>query len=313
MKYVAIAVVLIVLLVGAFVVLRGRARTRIDEASPLIEVISQETQEISSLWTNIDSNRESLRMVDTTYDMSIMTQEVDYCQTARNTVTDLKNDLDSVVTHEDKVGESLQDMAGMELPEWYAEYIDIRNTMVDKDLERVDKANQMSDNLDTCYGFTEELLLGLIAQHNMETALQDGMDMYLEEDYSGAREQFEAALDHNSQVDSHVVAASDILSFDYLDRIDSNRVSAESVIQKFIQVCDLAEEGSYDDARDLYEEADGEYRSISRVYQSDIKPEIQNWWKANIESISKDIKGLTNEIEDLQDQADSLIEEHKSS
>ncbi len=313
MKYAAIAIVLIVILIGAFVVFRGRTRTQIDEASPLIEEISQETQEISSLWTNVDSNAQSLRMVDTTYDMSIMTQEVDYCQTAKSTVTDMKDDLDSIITHENKVAESLQDLSAMKLPDWTTEYIDIRGTMADKDLQRVDKAKQMSNNLDTYYGFAEELLLGLIAEYNMETALKDGMDLSQAQDYVGAREQFQSALDYNSEVKSHVVAASDIFSFDYLDKIESNRESAESVIQKFIQVCDLADEGSYDDARALYEEADAEYRSISRVYQSDIKPENQSWWKENIESLSNDIKGLTNEIEDLQAQANDLIEEHKPS
>ena len=313
MKYAAIAVILIfVLVVGGFLALRSRTRIQPDEISPVIAEISKETGEVGTLWRNVESKLEDLRAIDTTYDKIHMTQEADYCKTARSTIADIENDLDSITAHHDNVAESLQDLAAMEVPDWFPEYLDLKNAMLEKDRERVNKVKEMLGNLDTYYMFSEKLLLGMIAEYDMEEALKDAIDMAVEEDYVEAREQFEKAADRNSEVKTYVAEASSILTFNYLDRLETNREKADEVIQKYIEVCDLADKRYYDDAKELAEEAEEDYRSIQRVYLSDFKPENQEYWKENVDSIGDDIKELGRQIDDLEYQAASLLEKHKS-
>jgi len=314
MKYAAIAVVLIVVLVvGGFLALRSRTQTRtqVDEISPVIAEISKETGETSTLWKSVESKLEDLRAIDTSYDKTRMTQEADYCETARSTIADIKNDLDSITAHHDNVAKSLQDLAAMEVPDWFPEYLDLKNAILDKDRERVDKVKEMLGNLDTYYMFSEKLLLAMIAEYDMEEVLKDAVDMVVEEDYAGAQEQFEKAADRNSEVKGYAAEASSILTFNYLDRLETNREKADAVIQKYIEVCDLADKHSYNDAKELAEEAEEDYRSIQRVYLSDFKPENQAYWKENIGSIGDDIKELGRQIDDLEYQAASLLEKNK--
>jgi hypothetical protein len=220
----------------------------------------------------------------------------------------MENALDSIRNHDDKAVTYLQELKDLKLPDWGYEYADLITSILEKDRQRVDKSQQMLDNVNTFYKFSEEFLAGLLVQMDMEEALKDGAEKALDKDYAGAKEQFEKALDFNSQVKDHVSEASNVMHFNYLDRIESNREKAKEIIEKFIESCDLAIDGAYTESREKYEEADEEYRSLNLVYLSDLKPENSEWWKQNVESIYQDIRQLTNEIEDLEHQAESLIE-----
>ena len=79
-------------------------------------------------------------------------------------------------------------------------------------------------------------------------------------------------MEDNSQVESHIKAASEKISFNYLDKVSSNREDAEEIIRKLQEVCDLVEKGSYSEANDLFQEADKEYQELSRIYPSYLEP-----------------------------------------
>jgi len=68
------------------------------------------------------------------------------------------------------------------------------------------------------------------------------------------------------------------------------------------------DQGSYDEASDLYEEADEDYKSLDRLHISDFKTENTNWWTNKITSVHEAIKELTRDIDDLEYDANNLVE-----
>jgi len=308
-KYFTIALLLIIVIFGVLIATRGRrSRVEVDDASQILADLGDEIEAIGRSWTSIESELKDLRPVDLTYETSNLNREIDYSKTARQNIADMKDELESIKDNHDDVSNALDDLGDLELLEWHYDYVDLHESILGKDNDRVAKTEELLENLDLYYAYSEQFLEGLIANVEMEESLQNGIDEYLEEDYLGAREEFENAKDKNSEVEAYVKEASVIMDFNYLDKIETNRQDAEEIIEKFIQVCDLVDQGSYDEASNLYEEADEDYRSLDRLHISDFKTENTNWWTKNITSVHEAIKELTRDIDDLEYNAKNLVE-----
>jgi len=308
-KYFAISLLLIIVIFGVLIATRGRrSRVEVDDASQILADLGDEIEAIGRSWASIESELKDLRPVDLTYETSSLNREIDYSKTARQNIADMKDELESIKDNHDDVSNALDDLGDLELLDWHYNYVDLHESILGKDNDRVAKTEELLENLDSYYAYSEQFLEGLIANVEMEENLQNGIDEYLEEDYSGAREEFENAKDKNSEVEAYVKEASIIMDFNYLDKIETNRQDAEEIIEKFIQVCDLVDQGSYDEASDLYEEADEDYRSLDRLHISDFKTENTNWWTKSITSVHEEIKELTRDIDDLEYNAKNLVE-----
>ena len=309
-KYIGIALLLIIIILGVLIVARGR-RDRLevaDDASQILSDLGDEIETIGRSWASIESDLKDLRPVDLTYETSSLNREIEYTKTARQTIADMKDELESIKDDHDDLSNALDDLGDLELRDWHFDYVDLHESILSKDNDRVAKTEELLGNLDSYYKFSEQFLEGLIANVEMEESLQNGIDEYLQEDYSGAREEFENAKDKNSEVEAYVEEASAIMDFSYLDKIETNRDEAEEIIEKFIQVCDLVDQGSYDEASDLYEEADEDYISLDRLHISDFKTENTNWWTNKISSVHEAIKELTRDIDDLEYDAKTLVQ-----
>ena len=291
--------------------MRGRRdRYEGDEASELLSDINDQLQSIGTLWTNIKSNLEDMKLLTVEDDVSEIRNQIDDAKAAREDINEMKSDLESIRNHQDMVKEKLEEMGQLELPEWIYDYIELQKERTEKDKERVEKTDNMLTKLDLYYAYSEEFDEAKIAEINMEQNLEEGINEFLEENIASAREKFEEAMNDNSEVKNHIEAASKMISFDYLENASSNREDAEEIIRKLQEVCDLAEKGSYGEASDLFQEADKEYQKLRRLYPSDLMPEHREWWSKNIDPPINDLRDLSRVIEDIDSQVKSLIKEH---
>jgi hypothetical protein len=310
-KYVVIAAILIFLAVIGLLIMRGRRdRYEIDDASKQLSEINDQLQSIGTLWTNIKSNLEDMKLLTVENDISEIRNQIDDAKVARENINEIKSDLESIRKDQGKINETLEEMEQLELPEWIYDYIELQKERNEKDQERVDITDNMLTKLDLYYTYSEEFYEAKIAEINMEENLEEGINKFLEENIASAREKFEQAMDDNLEVQKHIEAASKIISFDYLEKASSNREDAEEIIRKLQEVCDLAEKGSYGEASDLFQEADKEYQELRRLYPSDLMPEHREWWSKNIDSSINDLRDLSRVIEDIDSQVKSLIKEH---
>ncbi|MEM2897354.1 MAG: hypothetical protein QXG01_07305 [Candidatus Bathyarchaeia archaeon] len=321
MKYVGIGIALAILAIGAlFVIAYTINRSQTDKAFQLLEKISKETGTVNVTWIKIESNLAELRginrrIIKIDYETSSQRQEINLCmrclKTAFSIIADVKNDLDSIEAHDENITKSLQELRGPNLPNWFYDYKDLRASILEKDLEKVSKAREILDNMDLHFKFSKGFFEGMVVQLEMEEALEYGMDNFVMKEYSKAREQLEKALEFNSKFKAYIGDIAKLITFDYFDRIESNSGKLKEIIEKLIRACDLVKEGSYAEAKKLYEEAYGEYSSLERLNMGDLMSKNQEWWKKNVESIYADLKELTREIEDLEHRAASLIEKYK--
>ncbi|WP_455368846.1 hypothetical protein [[Eubacterium] cellulosolvens] len=310
-KYVTIAAILIFLAIIGLLLMRGRRdRYEGDEASKLLSEINDQLQSTSTLWTNIKSNLEDMKILTVEDDISEISNQIDNAKAAREDINEIKSDLESIRNNQDKINDALEEMEQLELPEWIFDYIELQKERNEKDQERVDKTDNMLTKLDLYYAYSQEFYEAKIAEINMEANLEEGINEFLEENIASAREQFEEAMDDNSNVKKCIEAASKIISFDYLEKASSNREDAEEIIRKLQEVCDLAEKGSYGEASNLFQEADKEYQELRRLYPSDLMPEHREWWSKNVDSSINDLRDLSRVIEDIESQVKSLIKEH---
>jgi hypothetical protein len=310
-KYIAIAAILIFIAIIGLMIIRGRRdRYEVDDASELLSEINDQLQSIGRLWTNIRSNLEDVKIISVEYDIPEIRNQINNAKTAREEITEMKSDLQSIRNHQDKVKKTLGEMGNLQLPEWTYDYIELQNERTEKDKERVDKTDNMLANLDLYYSYSEEFYEGKITELNMEANLEEGINNFLEENIDAAREKFEQAMNNNSKVKQHIEAASKIISFNYLEKASSNREDAEAIIIKLKEVCDLVEKGSYNEANNLFQEADKEYKELKRLYPSDLIPEHREWWTKNVDSQINDLKDLSRTIENIESQAKSLIQKN---
>ena len=310
-KYIAIAAILIfIAIIGLMIIRSRRDRYEVDDASELLSEINDQLQSIGRLWTNIRSNLEDMKIISVEYDIPEIRNQINNAKTEREEITEMKSDLQSIRNHQDKVKKTLGEMGKLQLPEWTYDYIELQNERTEKDKERVDKTDNILANLDLYYSYSEEFYEGKIAELNMEVNLEEGIDNFLEENINAAREKFEQAMNNNSKVKQHIEAASKIISFNYLEKASSNREDAEAIIIKLKEVCDLVEKGSYNEANNLFQEADKEYKELKRLYPSDLIPEHREWWTKNVDSQINDLKDLSRTIENIESQAKSLIQKN---
>lgn len=310
-KYVAIVAILIFLIIIGLMIMRGRKdRYEGDEASELLSEIKDQLQSIGTLWANIKSNLEDMEILSVENEIPEIRNQIDKAKTAREDIKEMKSDLESIKTQQDKSQKTLEEIGKLELPEWIYDYIELLNERTEKDEERVDKTDNMLTNLDLYYVYSEEFYEGKIAELNMEKNMEEGINNFLEENIDSARDKFEEAMDDNSEIEKHIKTASEKISFNYLDKVSSNREDAEEIIRKLQEVCDLVEKGSYSEANDLFQEADKEYNELKRLYPSDLMPEHREWWNTNVDSPVSDLRDLSRAIEDIESQAKSLIKKH---
>lgn len=313
--YVVIGVVLIILVVlGAFIVVGNRQRqSQIDAAYQILTEIGQDTQALTSSWNKAKSEIETLGIVEITDDLSELNAAIVYSTDKRALLSDIKTELDSVSVYQSKIDASLQALQKLELPSWVNDYAGLMKSMLEKDRERLQKAQQLLDSADRYYAFSEPLAQGMLAQISMEQHLNDGSNKFEGKDYVGAREHFSQALDQNSQVDKYASDARKIIAMTYLDKIHANKVEAQAVINKYLGVLALADAGSYGEADRQYQEAEKAYESLlaKRLHSADLMPENKAWWDGQVASLQNELKQLTAAIEDLQQQAEALIEKNK--
>ncbi len=310
-KYIAIAAILLFIAIIGLMIIRGRRdRYEVDDASELLSEINDQLQSIGRLWTNIRSNLEDMKILSVEYDLPEIRNQINNAKTAREDITEMKSDLQSIRNHQDKVKRTLGEMEKLELPEWTYDYIELQNERTEKDEERVDKTDDMLANLDLYYSYSEEFYEGKIAELNMEENLEEGINNFLEENINSAREKFEQAMNNNLKVKQHMEAASKIISFDYLEKASSNREDAEEIIRKLQEVCVLVEKGSYNEANNLFQETEKEYKELKQLYPSDLMPEHREWWRVNIDSKVNDLRDLSRTIEDIESQTKSLIQQN---
>jgi len=310
-KYVAIVAILIFLVIIGLMILKGRRdRYEEDEASELLSEIKDQLQSISTLWTNIKSNLDDMEILSVEDEIPKIRNQIDNAKTAREDIKEMKSDLESIRNQQAKAKKTLGEIKKLELPEWTYDYIELQNERTENDEERVDKTDNILANLDLYYAYSEEFYEGKIAELNMEKKLEEGINDFLEENINSAREKFEEAIDNNSKVEKHIKAASEKISFNYLEKASSNREDAEKIIRKLQEVCDLVEKGSYSEANELFQEADKEYNELKRLYPSDLMPEHREWWNTNIDSPVSDLRDLSRAIENIESQANSLIKKN---
>jgi len=310
-KYLALVGILIfIAIIGLMIIRSRRDRYKVDEASELLSEINDQLQSIGRLWTNIRSNLEDMKILSVEYDLPEIRNQINNAKNAREDITDMKSDLQSIRNHQDKIKKTLEEMEKLELPEWTYDYIELQNERTEKDEERVDKTDDILANLDLYYSYSEEFYEGKIAELNMEENLEEGINNFLEENITSAKEKFEQAMNNNSKVKQHIEAASKIISFNYLEKVSSNREDTEEIIRKLQEVCNLVEKGSYNEANNLFQEADKEYKELKRLYPSDLMPEHREWWRVNVDSKVNDLRDLSRIIENIESQAKSLIQKN---
>ena len=310
-KYVVIAVILIFLVIIGLMIMRGRRdKYEGDEASELLSELNDQLQSIGTLWANIKSNLEDMEILSVETDIPEIQKQIDKAKTAREDIREMKSDLESIRNQQEKSEKTLDKIQNLELPEWIYDYGELLSERTGKDKERADQTDNILTNLDLYYVYSEEFYKGKIAELNMEENLEDGINNFLEEDFGSARENFEEAMDDNLNVKEHIAVASEKISFNYLEKVSSNREAAEKIIEKLQEVCDLVEKGSYNEANDLFQEADKEYKELERLYPSDLMPEHREWWRTNIDTSLNDLRDLSRAIEDIESQARSLIKEN---
>jgi hypothetical protein len=310
-KYLAIVVILIFITIIGMMIIRSRKdRYQVDEASELLSEINDQLQSISRLYANIKSNLENMPLLSVEYDIPEIRNQINNVNTAREDIAEIKSDLQSIRNHQDKIKKTLEEMEKLELPEWTYDYIELQNERTEKDEVRLDKIDEILANLGLYYSYSEEFYEGKIAEINVEENIEEGINNFLEEDIGSAREKFEEAMIDNSKVKQRIEAASKIISFNYLEKASSNREDAEEIIKKLQQVCDLVEKGSYNEANNLFQEADQEYKELKKLYPSDLMPEHAEWWRLNVDSKVSDLRDLSRTIEDMESQAKSLIQKN---
>lgn len=316
-KYGAIAVILIFLvIIGLMIMKDRRERYEDDEATEarvpteLLSEINNQRQSIGTLWTNIKSNLEDMEILNVENEIPEIRNQIDNAKRAREGIKEIKSDLESIRNHHYKAKETLEKIKKMELPEWIYDYIELKNERNEKDEDRIEKIDNILTNLDLYYAYSEEFYEGKIDELNMEKNLEEGINNFLEANLNTAKEKFGKAMEDNSKVKKHITAASEKISFNYLEKASSNRKNIEEIIRKLQEVSDLGEEGSYSEALVLFQEADKEYKELERLYQSDLMPKHREWWRTNVDSSLKDLRDLSRVIEDIESQAKSLINEH---
>jgi hypothetical protein len=310
-KYVAIAAILIFLVIIGLMIMTGRRDGyEGDKATKLLSEINDQRQSIGTLWSNIKSNLEDMEILSVENEIPKIRNQIDNTKRVREDIKEMKSNLESIRNHHYKAKETLEKIKKMELQEWIYDYIELQNERNEKGEERVEKINNILTNLDLYYEYSEEFYEGKIAELNMEKNLEEGMNNFLEANYNSAKEKFEEAMDDNSEVKKRITAASEKVSFNYLEKAKTNRKNTEEIIKKLQEVCDLVEKESYSEAIVLFQEADKEYKELERLYPSDLMPEHREWWRTNVDSSLKDLRDLSRVIEDIESKAKSLINEH---
>lgn len=316
-KYVVIGIVLIVIVIVGLMVIRARQRRsevayQVDEALTIIKDINAKTVDISSSWKEIQITLQLLNVRDIPDDISGYKRELEYSKIARNDIADMRDELDAIRADHESIAASLRKLEDIPLPDWIDEYIMLKTTIIEKDGERADVTEELLDELNLYYQFSDAFLEGMIAQAQMEENLEDGAEAFEDEDYLAAQRSFQKASDDNVKVQEYADEASKLIKFNYLTRIDANRKDAEEVIEEYLTVVDLVDEGSYIEADNLYDEAEDDYNALlsQKLTSSDLLPEHQTWWSKNIESKLDQIQQLTNDIGQLEAQLSKLYEEH---
>jgi hypothetical protein len=308
----SLAAILIFLVIIGLMIMKGRRdRYEGDEASELLSEMNDQLQSIGKLWTTIKSSLEDMELLSVEDNIPEIRNQIDNAKKAREDIKEMKSDLESIRTQQDKTKKTLDEIKKLELPEWTYDYIELQNERTEKDEERVDKTDNILTNLDLYYAYSEEFYEGKIAEINMEENLEEGINNFLEENINSAKEKFVEAMDNNLEVEKYIKQASEKISFNYLDKVSSNRADAEEIIIKLQDVCDLVEKGSYNEANDLFQEADKEYKELERLYPSDLMPEHREWWNTNVDSPVSDLRDLSRAIETIESQIRALIRERE--
>ena len=316
-KYIVIGIVLIIIVLFGLMVFRARQRRaetayQVDEALTIVKDINAKTVDASSSWKEIQITLQLLNVRDVPDDISGYKRELEYSKIARNDIVDMRNELDAIRANHESITTSLRKLEDIPLPDWIDEYIILKSMIIEKDDERADVTEELLDELNLYYQFSGAFLEGMIAQAQMEENLEDGVEACEDEDYLAAQRSFQKASDDNLKVQEYADEASKLIKFNYLTRIDANRKDAEEVIEEYLTVVDLVEEGSYTEADNLYDEAEDSYNALlsQRLTSSDLLPEHQTWWSKNIEPKLDQIQQLTNDIGQLEAQLSKLYEEH---
>ena len=316
-KYATIGIVLIILVIAGFVVFRARQRRsevayQTDEALALIKDVNVKTVDGSSSWKKIQMTLQLLNIKDVPDDISGYKRELEYSKIARSDISDMRGELDTIRANHGSIGASLRKLDEVPLPDWINEYVMLKSLMVEKDGERTDVTEKLLDDLGLYYQFSEIFMEGMIAQAQMEENLVGGVEAFEDEDYLGARRLFQEASDSNSIVQLRVDEASKLINFDYFTRIDANRRDAEDVIEKYLSIVDLVDEGAYQEADNLYQEAKVDYDVLlsQKLIPSDLLPEHQAWWSNNIEPKLEQTRQLTDDIDQLEAQLGEFYREH---
>lgn len=316
-KYVVIGIVLIIIVIIGLMVFRARQRRsevtyQVDEALTVIRDINAKTVDASSSWKEIQITLQLLTVRDVPDDISGYKRELEYSKIARSDITDMRDELDAIREDHESIATSLRKLEDIPLPDWIDEYIMLKSMMIEKDDERADVTEELLDELNLYYEFSDAFLEGMIAQAQMEENLEDGAEACEDEDYIAAQRSFQKASDDNLKVQEYTDEAAKLIRFNYLTRIDANRKDTEEVIEKYLTVVDLVDEGSYEEADNLYDEAEDDYNALlsQKLTSSDLLSEHQTWWSKNIEPKLVQMQQLTNDIGQLEVQLSKLYEEH---
>ena len=293
--------------------LGGRQRrSQIDAVSPILAQIGQDAQALETSWNKIKTQIDSLAILDMTDDPTSLSEAVRKSTDNQALLSGIRDELDSVSGYQSKIDSSLQDLKELELPSWSQEYVSLMQSMLAKDKERLGKTLQLVENADRFYEFSENFAKGMLANTAMDQNLSDDRDKFEAKDYAGAAEAFRLALSQNLQVGTYTQDAKRIIPMTYLNKIEANRAEADALIKKYLEIFGLINAGSYQEANQAYQETDRAYDSLlsKMVTASDATPENEAWLDAHIGSLGNELEQLTVEIENLQNQAEALIQQN---
>jgi len=304
---VAVVVVVAVAAVSYFTVFGDET----DKANELVDMANREVNLGNDFLVNdVSVKLAEFREID--FDLETESEingEISKVSGWRQDAVGMKTTIGRVKDHFEKAKGYYEETKGLRLPGWYHEYVGLKIKALEKDLERMEKIDELLGNYVLYYGFAESYLRGEEALMGVEDELDEGNSYVENGNYSDAVDSYKDALEGLRDSQGYFSAAGEVIDLDYMDDLDEYLEGLDSALEALVQATELLELGNLFGADALLDSANVELATLE-VPEGLMEGGLREWYDMYIEGVIEEIEELLEEVKELEEEAEDLYEEN---